>query len=178
MNCNMGMGKLAGFTTIIKRKFRWKLRIADKGIGISTEDGPEVLLPFKFGRPDLEFKDIEVNHVIEDVYLPGKPNWKPVTMTLYDTCPPKSHPVWDWILRIYDPENGGFFPILDKKCKQDVYLCLLNGCGQVLESWVFENAYPSQVNFQELDMGSSEVVTCDVTLRYDRAYLEKTGCQV
>lgn len=171
-NCNMGMGRLVSETTIFKRKFRWKLTI-DEIAGITTEDGIDALVPFKSARPDVEFKDIEVQHVIEDVFLPGKPNWKPLNLTLYDTCKPYAynHPVWNWILQVYDPKNAKYFAIMDYNVKKDVRLSLLDGCGKILESWVFENAYPSQVNFQDLDMTSSEVVTCDLTLKYDRAYL-------
>ena len=51
-------------------------------------------------------------------------------------------------------------------------LILYDGCGNKIERWVFENVWPQSAEFGELDMQSSEVVTGDVTLRYDRAYVE------
>jgi len=170
--CDMGMGRLALSNTIFKRKFRWMFSV----IGIIGE-AVGALPPMKGARPSLEFKDIEVQHVTEDIYLPGKPSWKPINLTLYDICPPGSskNPIWKWIKECYDPQTGQFFAILDKNFKKDCYLELYSGCGDPLEQWVFMNAWPSQVNWGDLDMGSSEVVTCDITLRYDRACLE--GCR-
>lgn len=174
----MAMGNLANQDVVFKRRFRWMLTIS----GVAG-DGMTVLPPLRGARPDLEFKDIEVPHLIEDVYLPGKPVWKPINLVLYDVCiKGKKHPIWEWILMIYDPAKGYYGPILDsanstsmwsggQSFKGDANLELYSGCGDVVEKWVFQNAYPSQVNFGELDMSNSEVITCDVTLKYDRAYL-------
>jgi hypothetical protein len=56
--------------------------------------------------------------------------------------------------------------------KERATLEMYNGCGDVLETWVFENAWPQAVEFGDLDMSSSDVVTCDLTIRYDRAYIQ------
>lgn len=166
------MGKLADPTTIFKRKFRWMFRIITPGSDEWIGEGVNALPPMKGARPSLEFKDIEVQHVIEDVYLPGKPSWKPINLVLYDICPPSSkHPVWEWILQCYDPDTGQFYAILDKGFKKNCILELYTGCGNVMESWMFENAWPAAVNFGDLDMATSDVVTCDITLKYDRAIL-------
>jgi hypothetical protein len=175
--CKMGMGKLADPNTIYKRKFRWKFKILKNGNSEDIDDiigdGLNALPPLKGARPNLEFKDIEVQHVTEDVYLPGKPSWKPVNFILYDVCPPSSNPIWDWILKCYEPNTGKFYPILDKGFKKNCVLQMLSGCGDTIETWYFMNAYPSQINWGDLDMSSSEIVTCDILLRYDRACLNK-----
>jgi hypothetical protein len=54
--------------------------------------------------------------------------------------------------------------------KSGCYLTLYDGCGEMIEGWVLENVWCQNAEFGELDMQSSEVVTCEVTLRYDRAY--------
>jgi phage tail-like protein len=171
----MGMGRLASPDAIFKRKFRWMFYIETPGASDWIGDerqGISALPPLKGARPSVEFKDIEVQHVIEDIYLPGKPSWKPINLVLYDICPPSSkHPIWKWILQCYNPEQGRFFAILDNGFKKKCTLELYTGCGTIMETWTFENAWPSQVNFGDLDMSSSEVVTCDITLKYDRAYL-------
>ena len=55
--------------------------------------------------------------------------------------------------------------------KKNARLELLSGCGDILEMWFFENAWPQTVEFGELDMSSSEYVTAEITLRYDRAFV-------
>jgi hypothetical protein len=42
----------------------------------------------------------------------------------------------------------------------------------MIEGWKLEGVWCQNAEFGELDMQSSEVVTCDVSLRYDRAYWE------
>ena len=32
------------------------------------------------------------------------------------------------------------------------------------------------VEFGDLDMGVADVITCEITLRYDRAYISYNGC--
>lgn len=166
--CNMGMGTLAAPSTIFQRKFRWMFTVIGSNyIGDNASLG--ALPPLKGARPSLEFKDIEVPHVVEDIYLPGKPSWKPINLVLYEICTKTPNPIWTWINQCYVPQTGDFFPILDKSFKKWCSLELYSGCGDVLERWMFENAWPSQINWGDLDMSSSEVVTCDITLRYDRA---------
>ena len=49
---------------------------------------------------------------------------------------------------------------------------MLDGCGKTIEVWVFENPYFQEVNWGELDMTVSDVVYVDITIRYDRAYVQ------
>jgi hypothetical protein len=149
------------------------------------------LPPLKGARPNLGFKEIEAPHVFENIYFPGRPDWKPIEMVLYDYCidgnhPNGTHPIFQWIRRIYEVNVGYYRPIaanvdvdpsvgssvfgFDVSFKKNGYLDLYDGCGNVIESWRFDNCWPLNANFGELDMGNSEVLTCDVTLRYDRAY--------
>ena len=47
---------------------------------------------------------------------------------------------------------------------------MYDGCGEILETWTFENVWPNNIEWGELDMSDSSYVTIDLTLRYDRAY--------
>jgi hypothetical protein len=48
---------------------------------------------------------------------------------------------------------------------------MYDGCGNCIERWQYDNLWPQAVDFQELDMGSSDIVMADITCRYDRAYV-------
>ena len=50
-------------------------------------------------------------------------------------------------------------------------LCMYDGCGKVTESWRYENCYPREVNFGDLDMSDMSLVIIEISLRYDRAYV-------
>ena len=77
--------------------------------------------------------------------------------------------------QVYDPSEGGeskYKPSCDGFKKRDAKLELYDGCGKILETWVYEGIWPQSVEFGDLDMTSSDVITCDLTLRYDRAYIK------
>ena len=138
------MAQTMGFGTwvdkLCKRKNRWIFKIDDV-----VDDGASALPPLKSARPSLTFKEMEAQHINETIFFPSKPEWKPIQLTLYDIDGRESK-VIDWVKQIYDAENGTW------------------------ETWIFENAWPQVIEWGELDMADSSVVTVDITLRYDRAY--------
>jgi hypothetical protein len=167
MGRNMGLDfGLEKTDTCMLRKFRWLLRID----GVSAA-GIDSLPPQKSSRPSLSFREMEVQHLTETVFYPSKPEWKPINLTLFDLKKNKN-PVVEWLKEIYDASGDGSWKPSGETFKRTATLEMYDGCGGTLETWVFENAWPQNVEFGELDMGSSEVMTIDLTLRYDRAYIE------
>lgn len=166
MGFDFGLGTL---NSSYKQKFRWLFKIP----GVSAV-GVDSLPPQKSARPALSFKEMEAQHLSETIYFPGKPEWKPINLTLYD-LPCREHPVFKWLKKYYDPENGDVKTPLSisiaDSLKTECTLELYSGCGDIVEKWVFENAWPQNIDFGELDMGTSDVVTVDFTLRYDRAFI-------
>lgn len=152
----------------LKRKFRWLFKIEN----VSSE-GVNTLPPEKGARPSLNFKEVDAQHLNETIYYPGKPDWKPINLTLYD-LKKNNNPVIEWLEEMYDPETaiwnigygtGGEFK------KGTATLEMYDGCGGVVEAWVFENIWPNNIEWGELSMDDSNYVTIDLTLRYDRAYI-------
>jgi hypothetical protein len=152
-----------------KRKFRWLFVIPD-----ISANGTGSLPPSKAARPNFSFKEMEAPHLNETIFFPSKPEWKPVNLTLFDIKKETENPIFSWLKRAYNPANcSRWYPALDTPSLKvgQAELSLFDGCGQVIETWVFEHAWPQTVEFGDLDMSQSEVLTCDVTLRYDRAYI-------
>jgi hypothetical protein len=172
-------------TTCFKRKFRWMLIIDDISGSLPNESGAiNALPPLRSSRPSLSFKEMEAQHLNETIYFPSKPEWKPIPLSLYD-IKKTENPIIKWLSLIYDAKARSWSPSLGpdpksvneaearrlnskKECKLQMY----DGCGHIIESWIFENAWPQNIEFGELDMGASDVMTIDLTLRYDRAYIE------
>jgi hypothetical protein len=154
----------------LPRKNRWLFKIPD----VSAE-GANTLPPQKGSRPSLSFKEMEAQHLTETIYFPQKPEWKPVSLTLYEPTAKTmgGHPVWEWVKKCYRVTDASvLWTPSAEVMKERATLEMYNGCGDVLETWVFENAWPQAVEFGDLDMSSSDVVTCDLTIRYDRAYIQ------
>lgn len=169
MGLQFGLG---GSQTCFKRKFRWLFKIDD-----ISASGVKSLPPLKSARPSMTFKEMEVQHLNETFFYPSKPDWKPITLVLYDLARP-IHPVFAWFQQVYNPCDGKWSPsgsggqtAVAGPFKKNARLELLSGCGDILEMWFFENAWPQTVEFGELDMSSSEYVTAEITLRYDRAFV-------
>lgn len=164
---NMGLDFGLESNFCLKRKFRWLFRIP----GVSA-DGINSLPPDKGARPSLSFKEIEVQHLNEVIYFPSKPDWKPINLTLYD-LKKNSNPIVSWLNNLYNPQSGrwtiGFGGGPEFK-KPEAYLEMYDGCGEIMETWIFENIWPNNIEWGELDMADSNYVTIDLTLRYDRAY--------
>jgi hypothetical protein len=161
---------------LCKRKFRWLMRI-DGLCDTAGSNSINILPPLKSARPSLTFKEMEVRHLNEHVYYPMKPEWKSINLVLYDVKR-STHPVWNWIIKCYDPKSGSWFPCIkpddveNQFIKPDATLNLYDGCGHIIEKWQFENIWPQVNEFGELDMGNMEYVTCDLTLRYARAWID------
>ena len=162
----------------LKRKNRWLLKI--DGVSADNTAGVSVLPPLKSSRPTIKFKENLVHHLIEDVYYPAKPDWEPLKLTLYD-LKTADHPVFEWLKILYNPQQGRLFepnrsldgvPLSRNKFITNARLEMYNGCGEVIERWVYEDVWPQIIDFQDLDMANSDFITCELTLRYARAYLE------
>lgn len=165
-----------------KRKFRWYFLIPD-----ICDDGVDALIATKSARPHFAFKEAEIQHLSEIIYAPMKAEFKPLNLTLYDFKKEK-HPIFEWIKRMYDVNdrdvrwkapsdkcvNPGKYNIVSKteKCFkiQTAILTLLDGCGNSQETWYFENLWPQEIDFGDLDYSSSDIITVQLTLRFDRAY--------
>lgn len=169
MGRSMGLGVLGGSDICIKRKFRWMFSIPDV-----VGEGANMLPPEKSARPSLSFKEIQAEHLNETIYFAGKPDWKPINVTLYDIKTNKN-PIFDWLKNQYDTCGGkGDWKRPGPKWKRNVNLELYDGCGNIIEKWVLMNAWPNNMEWGELDMKMSDYCTVDMTLRYDRAWIE--GC--
>jgi hypothetical protein len=184
----MGLGTLGLPTTVFKQKFRWMLEIP--GI-VGDGDGINVLPPNAAGRPKLTFNDFQANHLVETITIPGRPVWNPITLTLYDVIQDgkgSKNPIYEWILSLYGtqpnkarPSGRGRYAGSNEKFtykfasefKQPyANIKMYDGCGSEIERWTLENVWPSEADFGELDMGTSEAALITLTLKYDRAYLE------
>jgi hypothetical protein len=152
----------------IKQKFRWLFKIPSV-----SASGTNALPPTKSARPSLTFKETQVEHLNETIYFPSKPDWKPITLSLYD-LKKNNHPVFGWLKKFYDP-NGpkSIRTPTENNFIVNATLELYDSCGTTIERWILENVWPNSIEFGDLDMSSSEIITCDLVLRYSRAYIEE-----
>jgi hypothetical protein len=159
--------------------FKRQMRFAFLIEGVTMYGGLDVKITHKAQRPNFSFKEIAIEHLTETIYMPGKIEFKPIQITLYDTYNPalnKTNPVFQWIESFVYPKDAiyGFASQNSapgpNQFKKTAYLNMYDGSGCVVESWKFENAWPQEINFNEVDYSSNDVMSIDMTLRYDRCY--------
>ena len=152
-----------------KRKFRWLFNIPNITLGNNN-----ALPCLKAARPKINFREMQAEHLNETITYPSKPEWQPIQLSLYDRCIPVQNPIFTWLKQQYDPtpnKCSNWYPCIDPlSFKPCCSLQLLDGCGNVIEGWVLEHCYPQNIDWGDLDMTSSEFVTVDFSLRYDRAF--------
>lgn len=158
-----------GSTGSLKRKFRWLFNIQNISLGNN-----DALPCSKAGRPKLNLKEMQAEHLNETISYPSKPEWQPVQISLWDRCTGVQNPIFTWLKQQYDPTSTGcsnWYPCIDPlSFKTCCTLQLFDGCGVMIEGWTFEHCYPQNTDWGELDMSSSDIVTVDFSLRYDRAF--------
>lgn len=152
-----------------KRKYRWLLKIPE-----ISATGVETLPPTRAARPSLTFKTLEAQHMHETIYFPAKPDWKPITLTLFD-IKKNVNPVIKWIKELYSVDNKDvIYKYATNGFKKDAEIEMYDGCGEIIEKWVLENVFIESAEFGELDHSDSAILYIDLSLRYDRAWIEES----
>lgn len=179
----MGIGLLGDENIIFKRKFRWTFTVEDI---CGTSRVPENFVKLA-ARPNLSIEETEINFLNAKTWIPGKGSWNTITVTYIDVAnvaqlstgssqSGDSSPdnIYKWIASVYDFRGvaAGATPgQLNNGSRRRDYsalgvINLYDGCGGVLESWLLNDMWPTEVNFGELDYSSSEELTIELTLRY------------
>jgi hypothetical protein len=162
---NMGIGELGSSNTCYLRKFRWQISILNRN-GLTFD----ILPPSKAALPSVSFKEMDFQHLTETVYLPGKPEFKPLNVSLYG-IKRRVNPVSNWLKEIYNPGLGIHSYPNESSFIKEINLNMLSPGGDIIDTWVYEDCWLQHVEFGDLDMSDSQVVTIDLSIRYSRGYL-------
>jgi hypothetical protein len=114
------------------------------------------------------------------MWIPGKGTWDSLTVTYYDIGGDGAAPMstlWDWLASVYnftDPTSLTQTSIRGEDGEQAGWaalgtLTMYDGCGTEMEIWTLKNLWPQSINFGDLDYGSSEEATLELTLRFSEA---------
>ena len=157
-------------TLEIRRKHRWVFETL--GSGGSAFTAAELLVLMSASRPSFKMEEPEMHHNQEVIYFAGKQTWEPVTLTWYDSeqGPNTSRTCYAWLNTVVNLRNMGVSP--PSFYKRLASLAMLNGVGQPSERWVMYGTWPTAVNWQELSYDSTDLLTIEATMRYDRALRE------
>ena len=159
-------------TVETRRSYRWYF--ATLGRGSSDWSTSELLLLQKAKRPTFKYSELTMDHQQDKAYYAGKQEWEAITLTWYDVeqNPDTSRGLYIWLetvcnlktMQVNHPSNY----------KKQATLNLVNGLGETNESWFLYGTWPTNFNWQELDYTNDAILTCEATMRYDRAIRDCT----
>jgi len=165
---SMSIGLLGDGTRKFLRKFRWLFHI--KSVFADGIGGKFCKLA---ARPSVSFAEAVLNHLTETITIPTRVEWQPLSITVFDVTNGESEHLYDWANKFYDFKTGKIYPVVGNKFKTDATLVMLDGQGSTVEEWTIENCWPQTINWGDLDYTSNDTADIELTLRYDRAHMER-----
>lgn len=146
----------------IRRKHRW----AFTAQGMS---GKSTIYLQKATRPSFKLEEPTMHHDQEVAYFAGKQTWDPIALTFYDveSQPDVSADIWKWITTVVN--IGSATVSSPSSYKKSATLTMNSASGSKNEAWALKNAWPKEVNWQDVDYTNTELMQIDVQMRFDRA---------
>jgi hypothetical protein len=175
----LGGNQSASTQGLLMPKLKFRFRALFDNFGVSNPKTELTKQVITFARPSVTMEPIEIPIYNSRIYLAGRPSWSTSAITLRDDAGGNvSRLVGEQLQKQYDfLEQASASSAIDYKFQ--TVLEVLDGANgatepTVLEAWRLEGCFLSEVNYQDMDYGSNEPVTIQMTLRYDNA-LQTTG---
>lgn len=121
-------------------------------------------------RPSVKTTATEVQFLNTSTFVAGRFNWDPIKVTFRDPIGPSaSQALMEWF-RLHAESVTGRMGYA-AGYKKNVELDMLDPTGVVVEKWILEGTFLTELNFGSLDYSKDEIATIDATLRMDRCIL-------
>jgi hypothetical protein len=156
-------------------KLKYRFRVTFENFGAkgtpTTELTKQVV---SFPRPTIQFEAIELPTYNSRIYVAGRHAWQTVQATLRDDATGQvSKLIGQQVQKQFD-----FFEMSSAAAGIDykfmTRLQVLDGgngnnAPTVLEEWELYGCYLENVNYQEMNYGTNEAMTIQMTIKYDNA---------
>jgi hypothetical protein len=148
-----------------KRKYRFILNLAGIDSWVIT----------KVQRPSFNVTETEHTFYNHKFYYPGKVEWQTVTFTTVDPINPDATGYLMGILGACGyqvPAPGQYSSISKQRAVEilgEIKIKAKNADGKDIEIWTLRNAWVKNVNMNEFEYASDDMLSMDIELRYDYA---------
>ena len=143
-----------------KKKNRWLLRFpADLGI-------QEWWLA-SASRPSITQNEVEIPFLNTSTWVIGRFTWESISVTFRDPIGPSAaQAIMEWVRLQSESITGrqGYAA----GYKKDVELEMLDPTAVVVEKWIIQGAFITDLNFNELDYSRDDLASITCSLRMDR----------
>lgn len=143
-----------------KRKNRFILRFPSS-LGINE------WYVFSSARPSMKVNATEIPFLNTSTYVAGRFNWEELRVTFKDPIGPSaSQALMEW-MRLHAESVTGRMGYA-AGYKKDVELEMLDPTGVVVEKWILQGTFLTNLNFGDLSYDRDELATIEASLRMDR----------
>ena len=168
---------------LLMPKLKYRFRVLFENFGISTPRTELTKQVMDFTRPTVSFEQIPIPIYNSTIKLAGKYSWGDITTNLRDDAGGAvSKLVGEQLQKQLDfMEQASASSGIDYKfLTRFEVLDGGNGTSEpiALETWEIYGCYLSEVNYNDMNYGSSEAATISMTIRFDNAVQTPIGSGV
>ena len=168
---------------LLMPKLKYRFRVLFENFGISTPRTELTKQVMDFTRPTVSFEPIDIPIYNSTIKLAGKYSWGDITTNLRDDAGGAvSKLVGEQLQKQLDfMEQASASSGIDYKfLTRFEVLDGGNGTSEpiALETWEIYGCYLSEVNYNDMNYGSSEAATIAMTIRFDNAVQTPIGSGV
>ena len=121
----------------------------------------------KASRPSIKIDTKEIKFLNTETYVAGSFAWDTISVTLRDPIGPSAaQAVMEWV-RLHAESVTGRMGYA-AGYKKDIELEMLDPTGVVVEKWIIQGAFITDLNFNELDYSRDDLASITCSLRMDR----------
>lgn len=121
-------------------------------------------------RPTIVIGEVEIPFINTSTYVAGRFHWETLEVTFKDPIGPSAtQALMEWI-RLHAESVTGRMGYA-AGYKKDIELEMLDPIGVVVEKWILQGTFLTNVDFGSLDYSSEDIAQITATLRPDRCIL-------
>ena len=180
-NMTVASDNAGGNQGLLMPKLQFRYRVNFINFGIDASSGLSLTKQvMQCARPNVTFDDITLNVYNSTLYLPGKPKWQAIGITIRDDASGSvSKAVGQQMQKQFDFVEQASAPTgADFKFQTNIEV-LDGGNGTsvpvVLEAWELYGCYIQSANYNELNYATNDPATITLSLRYDNAIQSPIG---
>ena len=183
MTVPVGSASEGGVRGLLMPKLKYRFRVFFENLGVSKPTTELTKQVVSISRPNLTFEEIAVPVYNSTLKLAGRHSWADVTCSVRDDASGEvARLVGEQLQKQMDfLEMASASAGIDYKFTTRIEV-LDGGNGAfdpvVLETWELYGCYLKGANYGDLNYGSNEVVTVEMTIAYDNANQTPNGSGV
>jgi hypothetical protein len=121
-------------------------------------------------RPSIKIGSTEIQFLNTSTFVAGRFNWDPITVKFRDPIGPSaSQALMEWVRLCAESVTGRMGYAAGYKKNVDIEM--LDPTGVVVEKWILEGTFMTDVNFGSLSYSQDAIADISATLRMDRCIL-------